>query len=372
MELSKYIKEILVNKDSVIIPNFGAFEKTMLSARIDPVTGEMHPPQTGVVFNSDLKTDSGVLIKYVAEKEGLSEEKSVEEINTQVLVWLDNLSKGESITLPGIGTLSKDSSGSYSYQSTVLPNDFPESFGLPVINLQEKPIIAQTEIPVKEKVKEEQKKTEQKKPEQKKPEIKKATIASKQKETAITTNSGKPKSNKALIVLLIVLVPVIAAGVYTALNYSQVKKKINDTTQYVSGLISGKQTTDSLTTAVKTTTDSTLVLNNDSTEAVSNDILDNYTIIDESTNSRLSPDKDNIKDIKKVHIIAGSFKTRSFASRFRNTMANKGFDAQVLPEYKGMYRVSVASYNDLSSAAKDFDRIKSMDESISYWILVNK
>ena len=44
MELSKYIKDILISRDNVIIPNFGAFEKTMLSARIDPKTGEVRAP----------------------------------------------------------------------------------------------------------------------------------------------------------------------------------------------------------------------------------------------------------------------------------------------------------------------------------------
>jgi hypothetical protein len=362
VELSKYIKDILISRDNVIIPNFGAFEKTMLSARIDPNSGEMHPPQIGVVFRNDLKVDSGVLVKYIAEKENVGEDKIIEEIRGQVLLWEESLNQGQQVLLSGIGTLIKDSSGNITFESAITAADFPESYGLPIINIKEKSVGGQ---PV-------EKKTEVIKPEIKKPEVKKVEVKKtpiKQRETIIPETKKTTKSNKKLVVALIIVVPIVALIVLGALNFDYVKKQFNKTSQYVSGIISNKNVTDSTIGKSAVLKDS---LSIDSTGNETKAILENYTIIDESTNTKLTPDSKDLDTFKKVHIIAGSFKIKSFANRHRNILIKKGFKAEVLPENKGLFRVSVASFNDVESAAKDFDRIKAIDESMNYWILVNK
>jgi len=364
VELSKYIKEILISKDNVIIPNFGAFEKTMLSARIDTVTGEMHPPQIGVVFNSELKIDSGILIKYIAEKESIPEEKVVEEIQGQVKIWEETLNQGQQVLIVGIGILSKDSSGILTFESNISASDFPDSYGLPVIELKDKKGgVPQKEI-VPEIQKVEQIKVEQVKVEQKKVEVKKPVV--KQRETVIPkTNEGK-NPNKKLIIALVIAVPVIAIIVIVALNLSATKQKFNDASKFVSSFMSGKSEIDTTKKAI-VISDSLKTL--DSTTTETKEILENYTIIDESTNSKVLPEAEKLATFKKVHIISGSFKTKSFANRQRNQLVEKGFKAEVLPERDGLFRVSVASYDDAASAAKDLERIKSIDESFDYWIL---
>ncbi len=358
MELSKYIKDILISRDNVIIPNFGAFEKTMLSARIDPKTGEMHPPQVGVIFRSDLKIDSGILIKYIAEKEGISEDKVLDEIKGQVTSWEDALNQGQQILLIGIGTLVKDSSGILIFESTITASDFPETYGLPVINIKEKSTVGQ---PI-------EKKKEEVQPEKKKVEIKKAPI--KQKETIIPETKIAKKSNKKLVTTLLIVVPIIAIGILVYLNMNFVKGKLTDTSQFVSGIFTKNNQSDTLNNKQIATADSLNL--KDSTENETKTMLENYTIIDESTNTKVALNAENLNTFKKVHIISGSFKTKSFANRQRNHLLKKGFKAEVLPENNGMFRVSVASFENVESAAKDFDRIKAMDESMNYWILVNK
>ncbi len=362
MELSKYIKEILMSRDNVIIPNFGAFEKTMLSARIDTITGEMHPPQTGVMFNPNLKIDSGILISYVAEKEKISQEKAVEEIHALVLSWEETLNQGQPVQIIGIGKLEKDGSGNIVYESTITASDFPDSFGLPVITVQEN-----KEIPKAEEVQKDIKKPEEKKLEQKKPEIKKAPL--KQKQTPVSESKKTPKTNKSLIPALLIVVPLVVIGVLVYLNFDFVKQKLKDTSHYVSGLVSGNES-DTLTTANIITNDSLNAV--DSSLVQVTEILENYTIVDESTNSRISIDQSNIENYNKVHIIAGSYRTKSNATRQRSKLVNKGFSAEVLHENKGLYRVSVASFSDVASAANDFERIKTIDDSLDYWLLVSK
>lgn len=357
MELSKYIKEILISRDNVIIPNFGAFEKAMLSARIDTNTGEMHPPQIGVIFNGELKIDSGILIKYIAEKEGTSEDKVAEEIQGQVQIWESALNLGQQVLLAGIGTLVKDSSGNINFDSSITASDFPESYGLPVINIKEKSVGGK---PVEKK--------EAVKIEEKKEPVKKTPV--KQKETKIPEKVTSPKSNKKLVVALFIAVPIIAVIVLGVLNFDFVKQKYNKASHFVSGMLPNNNKTDSIKNNSIVVVDSLSI--NDSVEIETKTFLENNTIIDGTTNTKIALDSEDLNTIKKVHIISGSFKIKSFANRQRNILVKKGFKAEVLPENNGLFRVSVSSYDNVESAAKDFDKVKAIDDNINYWILVNK
>jgi len=367
VELSKYIKEILLSKDNVIIPDFGAFEKTIISASIDENTGEMTPPHTNVVFRSELKADSGVLIKYIAEKEKLEESNVAEEIKKQVEVWHENIKSGKNVIIPGIGIIHKDSSGATTFKSDIKPSDFPESYGLPVITVKEKSATVQKTQPDKK----DRKKPVKKAPVEKKPPVKKQPIKKvpkKKKPVKEKTGDGKP--NKKLIVGLAIGVPVVALIVLGALNFDFVKQKFNDTSNYVSNFFSSEDQKDTTTTQEDIVNIDSLNLK-DSTSAETEAILENYTIINSETNAKVEPKMEELSTVKKVHIIGGSFKQKKFAQRHRNKLNKKGFKATVLPIKNGLYRVSVASFDDIESAAKGLERIKSMDESLSFWILVD-
>ncbi|NJO87861.1 MAG: hypothetical protein HC831_02060, partial [Chloroflexia bacterium] len=190
MELSRYIKEVLLSRDNVIIPNFGAFEKVTISASIDENTGEMTPPHTNLIFKPELKNDNGVLIKYIAEKEKLEDEKVIEEIKTQVDTWNTNIGSGKNVIIPGIGLIHKNSSGEITFKSDVKPSDFPDSYGLPTITVQEKTAAVRNEQTEKKSTKKPIKQT----PIKKTPVQKQPVQKTKKEET------GEKKSNKKLIV----------------------------------------------------------------------------------------------------------------------------------------------------------------------------
>ncbi len=364
MELSKYIKEILISKDSVIIAGFGAFEKIFNSAKIDPVTGEMFPPQATVIFRPELKIDSGILIKYIAEKDNISEEAASELIKNQVAEWESTLQAGQMVVLSELGNLSRDQNGQYEFIPTIQPSDFPESYGLPVISIQEKSGI----IPPPTK-KEEPKIPTEKKQVEKKIVDKKSPIKKTPEKTSEKIKSPvDTKISKKLIIGLAIGIPVAAIIVLGALNFNLVKQKFNDASHYISGLASGKDSAAvSDTTARVSDTVVTSELENEA-EA----LLENYTIVNAETNTQLDPKTEKLGNIKKFYIIAGSYKNKNYANRQRNLLNKKGFQAEVLPLNNGLYRVSVASFTDIQSASDDFERIKSIDENLNVWILVNK
>ncbi|NJO88598.1 MAG: SPOR domain-containing protein, partial [Chloroflexia bacterium] len=150
-----------------------------------------------------------------------------------------------------------------------------------------------------------------------------------------------------------------------------VKQKVSEGSNFVSNLFSGEEEKDT-SRANENVVNIDSLSAKDSANAETEAILENYTIINSETNTKIEPKMEELTTVKKVHIIAGSFKQKQYAQRQRNKLNKKGFKATVLPESKGLYRVSVASYDNIESAVKDFDRIKSIDESLSVWILINK
>ena len=353
MEISKYIKEILIGKDNVIVAGFGAFEKTLSSAKIDPVTGEMHPPQVTVIFRPELQTDSGILVKYIAEKEKITEENAAELIKNEVTSWDSTLMSGQELILNGLGVLSKDPGGLIVFKPTIQPSDFPESYGLPIISVQEK---SSTVPPVVKK------EPEKKITEPLKKEPVKATAIPKKK---VDIPQVEPKSNKKLIIGLAIGIPIAAILILGALNFNLVKQKFNS---FTSKLSSNDSTNVADTIAIASDSLANNAVVNTETAAM----LENYTIVNAETNTRIDPKSENLVELKKIYIIAGSYRVKNHAVRQRNKLNKKGFNSEVLPVNNGLYRVSISSYEDIQSAVNDFERIRSIDENLDVWLLINK
>ena len=52
MNIGKYVHELLLENDTVIIPGFGAFISNYKPAEIDEETNELKPPAKEVTFNA--------------------------------------------------------------------------------------------------------------------------------------------------------------------------------------------------------------------------------------------------------------------------------------------------------------------------------
>jgi len=354
VKLDKYIKELLFYNDSIIVSNFGGFEKYTESAKIEDNTGIIQPPRVKIKFKPELKKDRGVLSNYIVKKEKISIEEANEQINQTVIKWNDSLQKGEKIEISDIGFISSDKEGNKNFELTSNLSDFPEAFGLPVININKQP---QKDIkkPVKKPVKKEDKKNI------KKPIVKKP-VTKEQKKASIND-----KTKKKIILSSLIAIPIIIIIVFGILNPKLISSKFNQSTEYISSLFSSDNsdnTEDNLdgVNFEETETDSIF----ESTKA----ILKNYSVINSETNNPITIDKKRIASISKVNIIAGSFQSKKNAKKLRNKLKRKGFKAEILPINKSYYRVSVGSFNNIETAIKDIDRLKMID-NISFWILVN-
>ncbi|MBN1252905.1 MAG: SPOR domain-containing protein [Bacteroidales bacterium] len=361
MELDKYIKELLFFNDTIIISNFGGFEKFTESAQIDQDTGIIHPPRVKVKFRPELTKASGVLSNYIAEKENISKDEAETKINKAVQTWENDLKGGSKIIISDIGIISLDKSSNKNFELTGSLSDFPEAFGLPTLNVEEqipkniKNLDKQTNKPEKEK--------STSKKEVKIPVVKKTA----EPKVKVKTD---PVKKKKIIITALIAIPIIALIVFAALNFDLVTSKFKVTKEYVSSIFTNDSETEEDLNNNNTANENT---NNETDSIIENTklVLENYTVINAATNNPLTIDKNSIESIKKVHIIAGSFKNKKFANRLKSKLIKKGFNVEILPISQDYYRVSIGAFENIDDAIKDFERIHMLDNNINVWILIN-
>ena len=105
-----YISELLFLHDCVIIPKFGGFVGNPKSAKINSTTGVISPPSKQILFNVNLKTNDGLLISHIANKESISQQKAQQEVEKFAQKCNSKLSKSSILRIKDIGlfTLGKE------------------------------------------------------------------------------------------------------------------------------------------------------------------------------------------------------------------------------------------------------------------------
>ena len=78
--VAHYISELLFLHDCVILPEFGGFVGNKQSAILNITTEILTPPTKQIVFNRNLNTNDGLLISYIANQEGIINEKAQETV----------------------------------------------------------------------------------------------------------------------------------------------------------------------------------------------------------------------------------------------------------------------------------------------------
>ena len=119
-----YISELLFLHDCVILPNFGGFVGNPQSAKLNKTTGMLSPPSKQILFNSNLKTNDGLLITHISNQEGVTQEVAKNEVDNYATKIADKLTNSKVLRIDKIGlfTLGKeenviflqDSSNNYS------------------------------------------------------------------------------------------------------------------------------------------------------------------------------------------------------------------------------------------------------------------
>jgi hypothetical protein len=130
MQISQYISELLFRYDCVVVPGFGAFLSERVSAKIDKSSGEFFPPCKRISFNTQLKSNDGLLANHISSVEEITYENAISKIKKQVHYAIKSLENSETIEFPNIGSLTNSKKGKITFEPTNKNNFLKDSFGL--------------------------------------------------------------------------------------------------------------------------------------------------------------------------------------------------------------------------------------------------
>jgi hypothetical protein len=130
MQISQYISELLFRYDCVVVPGFGAFLSERVSAKIDKSSGEFFPPCKRISFNTQLKSNDGLLANHISLVEEITYENAISKIKKQVDYAIKSLENSETIEFPNIGSLTNSKKGKITFEPTNKNNFLKDSFGL--------------------------------------------------------------------------------------------------------------------------------------------------------------------------------------------------------------------------------------------------
>lgn len=129
MNIEKYIKTLLLEKECVVIPGFGAFITNYVPAELNTNATLIQPPKKQLSFNASLVLNDGLLAAHVAHHEQISTVKALSAIKERVANYKQLLNKYSKFKIEGIGLLYKHD-GSVLFEPDASTLLLLSSFGL--------------------------------------------------------------------------------------------------------------------------------------------------------------------------------------------------------------------------------------------------
>ncbi len=130
MKIGKYISELLFENDFVILPNLGEFSTKYIPAKFIPELKKVESPSKVVTFNEKNKTGGGLLIEYIAKKEGIGSQQAKDFVTDFVAEMQNSLKSGKKVELESIGVFSLDQSGIIAFEPDTSINYLNDSIGM--------------------------------------------------------------------------------------------------------------------------------------------------------------------------------------------------------------------------------------------------
>ena len=109
MNVIQAIIALLYDHDTVIVPALGAFVRHDESAQVNVVTNEFQKPSSSIAFDPYQREENPLLIEYLVQHEGLSDEEIRQQIAAFVADCYAKMREGDAVSLEELGTLSLNS-----------------------------------------------------------------------------------------------------------------------------------------------------------------------------------------------------------------------------------------------------------------------
>lgn len=340
MNLGKYIQQLLLDNEMVIVPGFGAFISEYKPAELHDNSDELSPPSAEIIFNSQIRNNDGLLVGFVAENSRSSHFDALQRIEKERDNIIYKLDKDEDVELDELGTLSYNDEHEIIFTSIEERTTSLESFGLEAITLKEEEQETKQEEPIQESP-ESPDTSEEVKSNESTEEIKEEKSELRDKETYTRTptylegETENKKRRKAWLWFL-VLIPLLAISVFAILRGMEDGKADKEQN------LTHETTTQQLPTHVEPDTISADTLNEikkDIVKAVEEPVVDSV------------PAKELIKG-EKYYLISGSFSVESNALTYMNELREKGIDAFNAGKKGRFFCVGIGTFSTFEEAEK--------------------
>ncbi len=354
--LEQYVKDLLYEKDCVVIPDFGAIVANYEPATIKQAKQSIAPPSKKLAFNKSLKTNDGLLANYLADQEQITFSKALKKVREEANQWKRKLGNGETIDLPGIGSLYSDNEGNTLFKPDKATNFYPNSFGLSDTKL----------VPVK-----------------------RAATHYKTASKDLSTEKDFKRPSPVLIGLASIGVTAVLLFFLLNLNLfepSQVSKQIASFKEYIASNSESSSTkgSDDRSSARKEASpasantkpdDGAMEKNakkrdevsgnserssasSDETAAKNDEDKKSEKTRDKPVEKKAHQSSETVsKQSRTYHLIAGSFKDKSNAKQLAKEAKRRGFRVKLIEGPEDFKRVSIGNYKSGSKAREFLNRI---------------
>jgi len=294
--VAHYISELFFLHECIIVPEFGGFIGNRKPAQLNKTTRSLTPPSTRILFNRNLKTNDGLLISHIANKEGFTQKLAKEHVLLFSESSNNKLSTSKVLRIEKIGLFTIGEQGNIIYTQDNSINYNLDAFGL-------KPTYNQL-ITRSQKTEEELEKT-------------------------IRTIKNKSIAPKTLFRAAAILLPLITLSYFSV---SQ-QEKINTVYEQMATL-NPFPSAKSISKTPDLKTKRTI-------EIKSDPINESNAIFSQKT----------------YYIIAGAFAVEENANRMLNKLNSWNYNAMIIKENK-LLRVSYNSFQNREDAVLALNKIK--------------
>jgi nucleoid DNA-binding protein len=329
LDITPYIRELILSSECVILRGFGGFDTTYRNAALDKSKKLILPPGKKITFRPDWTKDNGILENYISKSLKIKSEEASKYIDLFVNELLTRLENEGSVLLPEIGSFRRGKARTIEFHELEDETYLADSFGLDTLDIE-------TETPHKE--------------------------TSFQTELKPILPERRKMTGWFVVIGLLLLSIMVASLIYISgkegisiFSFSKKTDKASDKSEVI---VFGKKT-DVLEDSVMKTIEQTLDKNTIPKKAltpdnISTEVVHPKEIIEPAIHSYL--------------LVAGSFKNIKNAEIMKARLEKRGFKPEILTNEGNYVRVIIGKFDNKDDAITELQRIRGQINQ-SVWLM---
>jgi len=352
----------------VILPGFGTLEIVESGTGIPGTNGHLDPPGGKIRFDGSFSKDDSRLAAAFGSDASLDTEEAGQQVLELVAAVRFALDKGETYSLEGAGTFTRDDDGKVRFSAVKDWVIEPDQYGLESMELLE----LEEDVPEKEELKEEAGPGPASQPE---PVRNTPPPPPRPREEPVKHEPWKDnKSHRKarpwkiiwgvagvliIVLLVLILVPAEKLPFLGGKDQPATNESVSGGSGEETHGGQGEQAGDAVAGEA------------DNAGSPSESVTTGPAA-GETAEVETSPENEEVSaPAHQYFLVAGSFRSLANASELQDKLKGRGYKAEVMMTENRMYRVSAASYATHSEAERALARIKSVPGLESCWLLSN-